>query len=61
MTAHSQPSLATREVLKQTIKENWDRLKKGTLAEANALWQPCMDCLRTVEAMGWVSAINPPL
>lgn len=49
MTAHPQRSLATPEVLKQTIKENWVKLKKDILAEANALWQPCIDCLRNGE------------
>jgi hypothetical protein len=49
MTAHPQRSLATPEALRQTVKENWIRLEKDILAEANALWQPCIDCLRNGE------------
>jgi len=49
MTVHPQRSLATPEVLKQTVQENWTRLEKDILTEANALWQPCIDCLRNGE------------
>ncbi|UQG58649.1 alpha/beta hydrolase [Marinobacter sp. M3C] len=49
MTAHPQRSLATPETLKQTVQENWTRLEKDILTEANALWQPCIDCLRNGE------------
>ncbi|WP_417516006.1 hypothetical protein [Marinobacter sp.] len=49
MTAHPQRSLATPEALKRTILENWSRLEKDILAEADALWQPCVDCLRNGE------------
>ena len=49
MTAHPQRSLATPAGLKKTVKENWARLEKDILAEANALWQPCIDCLRNGE------------
>src|SRR5680860_1216188 len=49
MTAHPQRSLATPTALKQTVKENWARLEKDILTEANALWQPCIDCLRNGE------------
>ncbi|MDO6443553.1 alpha/beta hydrolase [Marinobacter sp. 2_MG-2023] len=49
MTAHPQRSLATPGVLKQTILDNWKRLEKDIFAEASALWQPCIDCLRNGE------------
>jgi hypothetical protein len=48
-TTHPQRSLYVSEALKQTVKENWAKLKKDILAEANALWQPCIDCLRNGE------------
>ena len=46
---YSKRSLYVPEALKQTVKENWTRLEKDILAEANALWQPCIDCLRNGE------------
>ncbi|OHY81313.1 alpha/beta hydrolase [Marinobacter sp. AC-23] len=49
MTAHPQRSLTTPEALKRTILENWARLEQDILAEAKALWQPCVDCLRNGE------------
>jgi len=49
MTAHPQRSLYVPETLKQTVKENWARLGEDILAEANALRQPCIDCLRSGE------------
>ncbi len=49
MTAHPQRSLATPEALKRTILENWARLEQDILAEAKALRQPCVDCLRNGE------------
>lgn len=49
MTTHPQRSLATHEALKRTILENWARLEQDILAEAKALWQPCVDCLRNGE------------
>jgi len=49
MTAHPQRTLATPKALKQTVQENWTRLEKDILTEANALWQPCIDCLRNGE------------
>jgi|GEM_PF-510051 len=49
MTAHPQRSLTKPEALKRTILENWSRLEKDILAEANTLWQPCIDCLRNGE------------
>jgi len=48
-TTHPQRSLYVSEALKQTVKENWARLGKDILAEANALWQLCIDCLRNGE------------
>lgn len=29
--------------------QNWERLEKDIIAEAEALWQPCIDCLRNGE------------
>lgn len=29
--------------------QNWERLEKDIIAEAEALWQPCIDCLRNSE------------
>ncbi|MBL1273151.1 MAG: alpha/beta hydrolase [Oceanospirillales bacterium] len=49
VTTHPQRSLATPEALKRTILENWARLEQDILAEAKALWQPCVDCLRNGE------------
>ena len=49
MATHPQRSLYVPEALKQTVKENWARLEKDILTEANALRQPCMDCLRNDE------------
>ncbi|WP_339781023.1 hypothetical protein [uncultured Marinobacter sp.] len=49
MTVHPQRSLYVPEALKQTVKENWARLGKDILTEANALRQPCIDCLRNDE------------
>ncbi|SOB77638.1 Alpha/beta hydrolase of unknown function [Marinobacter sp. LV10R510-11A] len=46
---YSKRSLYVPEALKQTVKENWVRLEKDILAEANALWKPCIDCLRNGE------------
>ncbi len=48
-TTHPQRSLYVSEALKKTVKKNWVRLEKDILAEANALWQPCIDCLRNGE------------
>ena len=48
-TAHPQRSAYVPEALKQTVKANWDKLEKHILAEAKALWQPCVDCLRNGE------------
>ena len=49
MATHPQRSLYVPEALKQTVKENWARLEKDILTEANALRQPCIDCLRNDE------------
>ena len=49
MTTYPQLSSYVPEALKQTVKANWDRLEQDILAEANALWQPCIDCLRNGE------------
>ncbi|SOB76872.1 Alpha/beta hydrolase of unknown function [Marinobacter sp. LV10R510-11A] len=46
---YSKRSLYVPEALKQTVKENWVRLEKDIFAEASALWQPCIDCLRNGE------------
>ncbi|MBQ0833323.1 hypothetical protein [Marinobacter sp.] len=48
-TAHPQRSAYVPEAVKKTVKANWDRLEKDILAEADALWQPCIDCLRNGE------------
>ncbi|MGO1500454.1 MAG: hypothetical protein ACTHWH_04115 [Marinobacter sp.] len=48
-TAYPQRSAYVPEALKRTVKANWGRLEKDILAEANALWQPCIDCLRNGE------------
>ena len=50
MTTYPQLSLyVTRSTRKRTVKANWDRLEKDILAEADALWQPCINCLRNGE------------
>ena len=59
MTAHPQRSLATPEALKQTVQENWTRLEKDILTEANALWQPCIDCLRNGERPPYYTLLAP--
>ncbi|WP_144778755.1 alpha/beta hydrolase [Marinobacter maritimus] len=48
-TAHPQRSAYVPEAVKKTVQANWDRLEKDILAEADALWQPCIDCLRNGE------------
>ncbi|MGO2135221.1 hypothetical protein [Marinobacter sp.] len=49
MTTYPQLSSYVPEALKRTVKANWDRLEQDILAEADALWQPCIDCLRNSE------------
>ncbi|MDN6319410.1 MAG: hypothetical protein L0J77_06565 [Marinobacter sp.] len=49
MTTYPQLSSYVPEALKRTVKANWDRLEQDILAEADALWQPCIDCLRNGE------------
>ncbi|MGO1659295.1 MAG: alpha/beta hydrolase [Marinobacter sp.] len=49
MTAYPQLSEHVPEALKRTVKANWNRLEQDILAEADALWQPCIDCLRNGE------------
>ncbi|MGO1500503.1 MAG: hypothetical protein ACTHWH_04375, partial [Marinobacter sp.] len=49
MTTYPQLSSYVPEALKRTVKANWDKLEQDILAEANALWQPCIDCLRNGE------------
>ncbi|WP_304103189.1 hypothetical protein, partial [Marinobacter antarcticus] len=39
--------------------ENWARLEKDILAEANALWQPCIDCLRNGERPPEYTLLSP--
>ncbi|MBQ0833321.1 alpha/beta hydrolase [Marinobacter sp.] len=58
-TAHPQRSAYVPEALKQTVKANWDRLEKDILAEANALWQPCIDCLRNGERPPEYTLLSP--
>ncbi|MDN6319412.1 MAG: hypothetical protein L0J77_06575 [Marinobacter sp.] len=49
MTTYPQLSEHVPEALKRTVKANWDRFEQDILAEADALWQPCIDCLRNSE------------
>ncbi|MGO1463146.1 MAG: hypothetical protein ACTHV7_12575 [Oleiphilaceae bacterium] len=49
MTTYPQLSSYVPDALKRTVKANWDRLEQDILAEADALWQPCIDCLRNSE------------
>ncbi|RBW51137.1 alpha/beta hydrolase [Marinobacter sp. F3R11] len=49
MIAHRPPSEVPYFRLKNKVKENWARLEKDILTEADALWQPCIDCLRKGE------------
>ncbi|WP_100639232.1 alpha/beta hydrolase [Marinobacter salexigens] len=58
-TAHPQRSAYVPEVLKQTVKANWGRLEQEILAEANALWQPCIDCLRIGERPPEYTLLSP--
>ena len=59
MTVHPQRSLYVPEALKQTVKENWARLGKDILTEANALRQPCIDCLRNGERPPDYTLLSP--
>ncbi|HDZ37275.1 MAG TPA: alpha/beta hydrolase, partial [Marinobacter sp.] len=58
-TTHPQRSMYVPEALKKTVKENWARLEKDILAEANALWQPCIDCLRNGERPPEYTLLSP--
>jgi hypothetical protein len=44
--AHPQRSASSAASLQQTVADNWARLEQDAIAEARALWQPCMECLR---------------
>lgn len=44
--AHPQRSASSAASLQQAVADNWARLEQDAIAEARALWQPCMDCLR---------------
>ncbi|MDN6319408.1 MAG: hypothetical protein L0J77_06555 [Marinobacter sp.] len=48
-TTHPQRSAYVPDALKQTVKANWNKLEQDILAEASALWQPCVDYLRNGE------------
>ncbi|MFC7296784.1 alpha/beta hydrolase, partial [Marinobacter aromaticivorans] len=58
-TAHPQRSAYVPEALKHTVKANWARLEQDILAEANALRQPCIDCLRNGERPPEYTLLSP--
>jgi len=59
MTTYPQLSAYVPESLKRTVKANWDRLEQDILAEADALWQPCIDCLRNGERPPDYTLLSP--
>jgi len=59
MTTYPHLSAHVPEAFKQTVKANWDRLEHDILAEANALWQPCVDCLRNCERPPEYTLLSP--